>query len=191
MLGYWGPSRGPGGPASGTAQRRGAARVIDAEATAGVRSSDGWVFTGDLGTLDGEGNLRLVGREHERYIRGGYNVYPGEVEDVLSAHPAVERVAVLGIPDPVLGEVGVAFVVPAPGVGPPGGGAASPGGDVGPPTQLLADLRRYCAERLADYKAPDALVTMDSLPLTPMMKVDKRSLEAKARAAATARRSAG
>jgi acyl-CoA synthetase (AMP-forming)/AMP-acid ligase II len=150
MRGYWG--RGPG-------RGRSVDELIDAEATAAVLSADGWVTMGDFGVLDQRGNLRLSGRTHERYIRGGYNVYPAEVEEVLSTHPAVERVAVVGAPDPVLGEIGVAVVVLAPGAG------------VDLPT-----LRGHCVEQLSDYKAPDALVLVDEIPLTPMMKVDTRRL---------------
>src|SRR6202007_1985962 len=110
---------------------------------------------------------------HERYIRGGYNVYPAEVEEALSSHPAVARAAVVGQPDVVLGEVGVAVVVAQPGARPD-----------------LAGLRAHCARQLADYKAPDALVVVDELPLTPMMKVDPVRLGALAARAAEERRSA-
>jgi acyl-CoA synthetase (AMP-forming)/AMP-acid ligase II len=149
MLGYWG--QGPG---------RGqlVADLLDAEATAAVRAPDGWITTGDFGWVDAVGNLLLSGRAHERYIRGGYNVYPAEVEEVLSRHPSVARVAVTGADDPVLGEIGIAVVVPA-----------------GPPPDL-EELRRHCAGLLSDYKAPDALVVVDELPLTPMMKVDPNAL---------------
>jgi len=133
--------------------------LIDAEATAAVISEDGWVRTGDFGFLDERGNLCLSGRAHERYIRGGYNVYPAEVEETLSGHPAIERVAVVGAPDPVLGEIGVAIVV------------ARPGHRV-----ALEELRAYAKDRLSDYKAPDAVVVVDEIPLTPMMKVDPRQL---------------
>jgi acyl-CoA synthetase (AMP-forming)/AMP-acid ligase II len=177
MRGYWGdgPSPATGGPDGPSP--RGVAHLVDPEATARVLSDDGWVTTGDFGIVGEDGNLRLVGRENERYIRGGYNVYPVEVEDVLVTHSAVARAAVVGTPDPVLGEVGVAFVVPSTDPQPGGAGPAMP---------PLAELRAYCAERLADYKAPDALVVIDELPLTPMMKVDKRSLEGPARDAAAA-----
>jgi acyl-CoA synthetase (AMP-forming)/AMP-acid ligase II len=161
MLGYWG--RGPG-------RGRSADDLIDAGATAAVRSTDGWVTTGDFGLMTGEGNLQLSGRAHERYIRGGYNIYPAEVEEVLASHPAVARAAVVGSPDPVLGEIGVAVVVVE--------------GDVAPG---LAALRAHCAERLSDYKAPDALVIVDELPLTPMMKVDPARLAELARGGAEAR----
>ena len=150
MRGYWG--RGPG-------RGRSLDDLIDAEATAAVVSDDGWVTMGDFGVLDRRGNLRLSGRTHERYIRGGYNVYPAEVEEVLATHPAVERVAVTGAPDPVLGEIGVAIVV------------AKEGAHLD-----LAGMRAQCTEKLSDYKAPDALVLVDEIPLTPMMKVDTRQL---------------
>jgi acyl-CoA synthetase (AMP-forming)/AMP-acid ligase II len=153
MLGYWGgPPTGPG--ADGV--------VYDDEATASVLAGDGWLTTGDFGFVGGEGCLHLVGRANELYIRGGYNVYPAEVEGALSGHPGVEQVAVVGRPDPVLGEIGVAFVVPADG---------APAEDV-----LLARLRAAVGATLADYKAPDRVVVVDALPLTSMMKVDKQAL---------------
>jgi acyl-CoA synthetase (AMP-forming)/AMP-acid ligase II len=127
--------------------------------TAEVIDADGWLTTGDLGFLDAAGYLTLVGRKSEMYIRGGYNVYPAEVERVLEGHPAVQQVAVVGVPDRVLGEIGIAFVVAAP--------AAAP---------ELADLRAHVASELADYKSPDRLVVLDELPVTPMGKVDKSAL---------------
>ncbi|HEV3281231.1 MAG TPA: class I adenylate-forming enzyme family protein [Acidimicrobiales bacterium] len=158
MRGYWGgPPSGPG--ATGV--------VYDADATREVLADDGWLTTGDSGRLDATGCLKLVGRSGERYIRGGYNVYPAEVEGVLSTHRAVDQVAVVAAPDPVLGEIGVAFVVPA-------SGAKSE------EATLLADLRAAARSALADYKAPDRLVVVDSLPLTSMMKVDKRPLAQRA-----------
>jgi acyl-CoA synthetase (AMP-forming)/AMP-acid ligase II len=127
--------------------------------TAEVLGPEGWLTTGDLGFLDERGYLTLVGRRSEMYIRGGYNVYPAEVERVLSEHAAVAQVAVLGMPDPVLGEIGYAFVVAATGA-----------------TPVLAELRTFCKAALADYKAPDRLVVVDALPLTSVGKVDKQSL---------------
>ncbi len=84
----------------------------DPEATAAAFWPDGFVRTGDLGHLDDQGRLRLVGRAKEMYVRGGYNVYPMEVEAVLAAHPAVAEVAVVGVADDVMGEIGVAVVAP-------------------------------------------------------------------------------
>ena len=135
----------------------------DPELTATVIDSNGFLHTGDLGVIGDDGNLRIVGRLNEMYIRGGYNVYPTEVETVLSDHPAVERAAVVGTPDPVLGEIGVAFLV------------VSDASAV-----ELEALRTWCRERLADYKAPDRIVIVDDLPVTAMLKVDKRALAARA-----------
>jgi acyl-CoA synthetase (AMP-forming)/AMP-acid ligase II len=163
MRGYWADAVG-----------RGRGAVVDERASAGVIDDRGYVVTGDYGVRRDDGNLQLVGRDNEMYIRGGYNVYPAEVEEVLVGHPAVHRAAVVGTPDPVLGEVGVAFVEPVPGT------AAD--ALVG-----LEELRRLCAGRLADYKAPDALVVVEELPLTPMMKVDRRALGPAAAAAAQER----
>jgi acyl-CoA synthetase (AMP-forming)/AMP-acid ligase II len=163
MRGYWG--RGPG-------RGHSVQELLDADATAAVLAADGWLRTGDFGRLTSRGNLQLSGRAHERYIRGGYNVYPAEVEEALSSHPAIARVAVVGVPDDVLGEVGVAVVVAEGGVAPE-----------------LSALRQYCAGLLSDYKAPDALVVVDELPLTPMMKVDPARLAVLAARGADERRS--
>ena len=128
--------------------------------TAEVLSPEGWLRTGDLGYFDVDGYLHLVGRHSEMYIRGGYNVYPAEIEKVLAGHGSIDHVAVLGHPDPVLGEIGVAFVVTA-------AGARRVG---------LDEVRQFCRDRLADYKAPDRMVFMAELPLTSMLKVDKMAL---------------
>jgi acyl-CoA synthetase (AMP-forming)/AMP-acid ligase II len=163
MRGYWG--RGPG-------RGRSAVELLDTEATASVLADDGWLTTGDFGHLTAEGNLQLSGRAHERYIRGGYNVYPAEVEEVLLSHPSVARAAVVGAPDDVLGEIGVAVVVAAEQAAPP----------------ELTVLRGHCTEALADYKAPDVVVVVDELPLTPMMKVDPHRLAELAERGAEERR---
>jgi acyl-CoA synthetase (AMP-forming)/AMP-acid ligase II len=139
----------------------------DPELTATVIDADGWLHTGDLGMFGDDGNLRIVGRLKEMYIRGGYNVYPAEVEGVLSEHPAIARAAVVGAPDPDLGEIGVAFVV------------AEPGSDQ---RSLDRDeLRAWCRARIADYKAPDRVVVLDELPVTAMLKIDKRVLAERVR----------
>jgi acyl-CoA synthetase (AMP-forming)/AMP-acid ligase II len=96
------------------------------------------------------------------YIRGGYNVHPLEVENVLREHPAVAAAAVVGVPAPVIGEIGVAFVVASEPASPPVG----------------EDLQRWCAERLADYKKPDRVVLLEALPLTSMLKTDRAALAA-------------
>jgi acyl-CoA synthetase (AMP-forming)/AMP-acid ligase II len=133
----------------------------DDTATAAAFCSDGALRMGDLGWLDGNSCLHVSGRADDAYLRGGYNVHPQEIEAVLAAHPAVAEVAVVGHPDVLLGEIGVAFVV-----------ARS-----GPPLPDLAALRSFAAERLAAYKLPDRLELVDALPLTPMDKVDRRALK--------------
>ncbi len=137
----------------------------DPELTAAAFDRDDRLMTGDLGYIGDDGNLRIVGRRKEMYIRGGYNVYPAEVEGVLADHPVVRQAAVVGTPTPVLGELGVAFVVVEPGAEPPD----------------LAELRAWCRERLADYKAPDRLVVVDALPVTAGQKIDKVALAAAAK----------
>jgi acyl-CoA synthetase (AMP-forming)/AMP-acid ligase II len=132
----------------------------DPQATAATIDAQGWVHTGDLGYLDEDGYLHLRGRQSEMFIRGGYNVYPAEIEDLLAKHPQVARAAVLGVPDPVFGEVGWAFIVPRDAAAPP----------------ALAELRAFVGAELASFKRPDGLSVVSELPLTPMFKVDKRAL---------------
>jgi acyl-CoA synthetase (AMP-forming)/AMP-acid ligase II len=122
----------------------------------------GWLRTGDLGSIDGRGNLRLAGRLKEMFIRGGYNVYPAEVESVLADHPLVAEVAVVPRPDDVMGEVGVAVVVPARADHPP----------------TLEELRSFLEPRLARFKLPESVRLVAELPLTPMQKIDRRALAA-------------
>ena len=121
---------------------------------------DGWLRTGDLATVDGRGLYRLAGRTAEMYIRGGYNIYPIEVEAVLEAHPDVAEAVVLGRPDPVMGEIGLAVVVPRDRANPP----------------TLEDLRAFCSASLARYKLPEALELVDGLPRNPSGKIDRRRL---------------
>jgi acyl-CoA synthetase (AMP-forming)/AMP-acid ligase II len=132
------------------------------EATAAAFWPDGHVRTGDLGYLDGHGRLFLAGRGREMYVRGGYNVYPMEVEAVLLDHPGVAAVAVVAQPDDVLGERGVAVVVPADAAQPP----------------TLEHLRTFARDRVSSYKLPDEVHVVEALPLTAMDKVDRRALEA-------------
>jgi acyl-CoA synthetase (AMP-forming)/AMP-acid ligase II len=121
---------------------------------------DGWLVSGDLGYIRADGNLVIVGRATDMYIRGGYNVYPAEVEAVLALHPAVASVSVVGTPAPRIGEIGVAFVVPAAEHAPPS----------------LEELRELARGELADYKAPDRLEIVDQLPANAMLKIDKQAL---------------
>jgi acyl-CoA synthetase (AMP-forming)/AMP-acid ligase II len=133
----------------------------DEGASAEAFIEDGSVRTGDLGWIDPQGRLRLAGRSRELYVRGGYNVHPMEVEAVLADHPAVAAVAVVRRVDPVMGESGVAVVVPRAGAAPP----------------ELSELRAFAAARLARYKLPDDLVVLAALPLTAGEKIDRRALE--------------
>jgi acyl-CoA synthetase (AMP-forming)/AMP-acid ligase II len=133
----------------------------DTTATKAAFTADGYVRTGDLGWLDGQDRLHLAGRTKEMYVRGGYNVYPLEVENILASHASVAAVAVVARPDPVMGEKGVAVVVPRDAAHVPD----------------LAELRAFAAPRLASYKLPEDLVVVSELPLTPMEKVDRRALE--------------
>jgi acyl-CoA synthetase (AMP-forming)/AMP-acid ligase II len=125
---------------------------------------EGWLVSGDLGYLREDGNLVIVGRAGDMYIRGGYNVYPAEVEVVLALHPAVAAVSVVGTPAPRIGEIGVAFVVPADAQAPPS----------------LEELRELVRGELADYKAPDRLEIVDQLPANSLMKIDKKALREQA-----------
>jgi malonyl-CoA/methylmalonyl-CoA synthetase len=119
---------------------------------------DGWFRTGDLGGLDTDGYLRILGRSKELIISGGFNVYPREVEEVLLAHPAVAEVAVVGTPSDEWGEVVTAFVVPA--------------GDTPTPESLLS----FAAEQLAPFKRPRLLHFVDTLPRNALGKVLKHQL---------------
>ena len=127
----------------------------------------GWLWTGDLARRDADGYFFLVGRAKEILKIGGYRVSPVEIEDTLRSHPAVAEAAVVGAPDPIQGEVAVAFVVLAPGA------AASEDA-----------LRRLCKERLATYKVPSRVVTVDALPRNSSGKPLKAQLLDAAREAA-------
>ncbi|MGH2795532.1 MAG: class I adenylate-forming enzyme family protein [Actinomycetota bacterium] len=132
----------------------------DPDATREAVDEEGYFHPGDLGRIDEDGNLRLAGRTKEMYIRGGYNVYPVEVENVLREHLKVALVGVIGFPDEVLGERGKAFVVPADASDPP----------------TAEELKAFVADRIADYKTPDVVEIRAELPLTSMFKVDKAAL---------------
>ncbi len=95
----------------------------DPEATAEAIDADGWLHTGDVAFLDDGGNLRITDRMKDMFIVGGFNAYPAEIENMMMGHPGVASVAVVGVPDQRLGEVGMAFVVPATGVDVDTGGA--------------------------------------------------------------------
>ena len=121
---------------------------------------DGWLHSGDLGFVDERGLLHMAGRKKEMYIRGGYNVYPVEVEAVLASHPAVRDIAIVPKPDDVLGEVGVAILVVRDGHDAPS----------------CEELRAFGADQLTSYKLPEAVHVVPELPLTAMQKVDRAAL---------------
>jgi fatty-acyl-CoA synthase len=130
------------------------------EATAQTFGAGGWLRTGDIGRADAEGYVQVLDRMKDMIIRGGENIYPREIEDVLFAHPGVAEVAVVGVPDPAWGEVVAAFIRPAPGQPEP-----TPDG-----------LRAHCREKLAPYKTPAHWVVVDAFPLTPSGKIQKFKL---------------
>jgi acyl-CoA synthetase (AMP-forming)/AMP-acid ligase II len=134
----------------------------DPEQTRAAFTADGFVRTGDLGWIDDRGRLRLVGRSKEMYVRGGYNVYPVEVESVLSTHPDVAAIAVVPRADNVMGEIGVAVVVPRDPARVP----------------TLDELRAFAGTQVAAYKLPEAIALRTDLPLTAGEKVDRRALVA-------------
>ncbi|HET7544762.1 MAG TPA: AMP-binding protein [Polyangiaceae bacterium] len=125
---------------------------------------DGWLYTGDIGYLDAEGDLFLVDRKKDMIIVGGFNVYPRQVDEVLFKHPKIAEVASVGIPDAMLGEVLVAFVVRTPGA-----------------TLSEDEFFDYCRANLVKYRRPVAVTFLDSLPRTNARKLDKKALRALAR----------
>jgi fatty-acyl-CoA synthase len=132
----------------------------DEQATAAAVDWDGWLHTGDLGSMDDRGYLRIAGRIKEMIIRGGENIYPREIESVLLSHPGVAEVAVVGVPDRFWGEVVGAVVRPS--------------GE----TPDQASLVDYCRERLAGFKIPACWRFTDAFPLTSTGKVRKDVLSA-------------
>jgi acyl-CoA synthetase (AMP-forming)/AMP-acid ligase II len=137
----------------------------DPDATAATIDGDGWLHTGDLATVDERGCLRIVGRIKDMFIVGGFNAYPAEIENLLLGHPAVARAAVVGMPDPRMGEVGMAFVVVASGAHLA-------------PDELIA----WSRDAMANYKVPRAVELVDELPVNAAGKVEKETLRARAAA---------
>ena len=135
----------------------------DAEATASAIDADRWLHTGDLGTFDAHGYLRIVGRIKDMYIVGGFNAYPAEIENLLLGHQRVSQAAVIGVPDERLGEVGKAFVVLEPG----------------PPIEP-EEIIEWARDEMANYKVPRTVEFLDSLPVNATGKVVKDELRARA-----------
>jgi long-chain acyl-CoA synthetase len=122
---------------------------------------DGWLHTGDVGHLDADGYLTLVGRSKDMIIRGGENIYPKEIEDVLAAEPSVLEVAVIGVPDDTRGERVVAYVQPRPGE-----------------NVDRAALRARCVQALSGFKRPTETVVTHAIPKNAVGKIDKVALRA-------------
>lgn len=135
----------------------------DPAATALAIDAEGWLHTGDVGWVDPEGYLRITDRFKDVYMVGGFNVYPAEVERVLREHPAVDDVAVVGVPDDRMGEVGSAFVQTAPGWD-------------GDEAALADELQAWCHERLANFKRPRQFSVVTTMPRTPSGKIQKFKL---------------
>jgi long-chain acyl-CoA synthetase len=128
------------------------------DATAEVLDDDGWFRTGDMATVDDDGYFFIVDRKKDMIIRGGYNVYPREIEEVLYEHPAVSEAAVIGVPDDAMGEeVGAAVVL-----------KADAGAD---------DIRAFVKDRVAAYKYPRVVWFLDELPKGPTGKILKREIK--------------
>jgi long-chain acyl-CoA synthetase len=120
---------------------------------------DGWFYTGDIGKVDEDGHLWILDRKKDLIIRGGFNVYPRDVEDVLTEHPAVAVAGVIGKPDQIKGEEVIAFVQLAPGA-----------------EVSEEELIEFSKTKLSKYKYPREVRIIDNVPLTPVFKIDRKKL---------------
>ena len=136
----------------------------DETATAEAIDADGWLHTGDIGVMDEAGNVTITDRVKDMYVVGGFNAYPAEVEAILRRHELVSQVAVVGVPDERLGEVGCAYVVADP---------AAAGTD---PGELARTILVWSRGVMANYKVPRSVVLVESLPVNAGGKVLKREL---------------
>jgi acyl-CoA synthetase (AMP-forming)/AMP-acid ligase II len=134
----------------------------DPAATANVLSLEGWLRSGDLGRIDNEGRLHIVGRIKDMFIVGGFNAYPPEIENALLQHPAISQAAVIGIPDKRLGEVGMAFVILNPDQ----------------PAVRGEDIIAWCRDQMANYKVPRVVKVVNEFPLNASGKIQKDVLRA-------------
>ncbi len=141
----------------------------DPEKTAETIDADGWLHTGDIGVMDERGYLDITDRVKDMFITGGFNAYPAEIENLMLAHPAIGQVAVVGAPDPRMGEVGYAFVVPA--------------ADAAAADLDGAAIIAWCRGEMANYKVPRHVEFVDELPLNASGKVLKFELRDRASAA--------
>jgi fatty-acyl-CoA synthase len=127
--------------------------------TAETIDDQGWLYTGDLATMDDKGYVKIVGRKKDMIITGGFNVYPREIEEYLFTHPKIQNVSVIGVPDDVMGEVGWAFIIPKPG------------------EQVTEkEMKEFCKGDIANFKVPRKFVFVESMPMTQSGKVQKFKL---------------
>ncbi|MEO9461408.1 MAG: FadD3 family acyl-CoA ligase [Marinomonas sp.] len=131
----------------------------DPEATAETIDTDGWMHTGDVGVMDEAGYVRITDRMKDMYISGGFNCYPAEIEKLLSEHEAVGMVAVVGVPDERMGEIGKAYIVPRPAMAP-----------------TAEEITQWCRANMANYKVPRIVEIVEELPLNASGKVLKTEL---------------
>jgi acyl-CoA synthetase (AMP-forming)/AMP-acid ligase II len=137
----------------------------DEAETAKAIDSDGWLHTGDIGVMNPDGYLKITDRIKDMFIMGGFNVYPAEVENLLFQHEKIAQVAVIGVPDERMGEVGMAFVVPTPGAG------------------LASDeVIAWSRANMANYKVPRYVEVVSELPANASGKVLKFELRERAQA---------
>ena len=137
--------------------------VADPDATAAAIDAEGWLHTGDIGIRDEQGRVRVTDRKKDMFIVGGFNTYPAEIEQILCQHPGIAKVAVVGMPDARMGEVGVAYVVPR------------------DPALEPHDVIAWARANMANYKVPRHVELRDSLPMTASLKVMKEPLRQHAR----------
>ncbi|MFK0569611.1 FadD3 family acyl-CoA ligase [Endozoicomonas sp.] len=134
------------------------------EATAETIDEDGWLHTGDIGVMDKQGYLRITDRIKDMFITGGFNVYPAEIENLMSNHQAIARVAVVGVPDERMGEVAMAYIIPVSGQ-----------------SLTKEDVVTWCRNEMANYKVPRHVAIVDNLPTNASGKVLKFELREKAK----------
>ncbi|MEX1218163.1 MAG: fatty acid--CoA ligase, partial [Acidimicrobiales bacterium] len=135
------------------------------EATAETIDAEGWLHTGDVGIMDDRGYVRITDRTKDMFIVGGFNAYPAEIENLLMGFEGIAQVAVVGIPDERMGEVGMAFVVPREGA-----------------TIDTDALSAWAREAMANFKAPRHFRIVEALPTNASGKVVKVELRVQARA---------
>jgi fatty-acyl-CoA synthase len=129
------------------------------EVTAQTIDEEGWLYSGDLATINDEGYVQIVGRKKDMLICGGFNVYPAEIEEYLFTHPKVQNVSVIGVADDVFGEVSAAYIIPREGE------------TIDP--QEIVD---FCASEIANFKVPRYVEIIDEFPMTQSGKIQKFKL---------------